>query len=97
MASRMDNDGTLHITIEDNGVGIAPAALETIGKPFEQADVTLENGMKGSGLGLAIARSLVELHGGELHIHSQLRRGTRIEVSIPRCLKLDRSKAAMQA
>ena len=97
IAFQVESEGTLHITIEDNGVGIAPAALETIGKPFEQADVTLENGMKGSGLGLAIARSLVELHGGELHIHSQLRRGTRIEVSIPRCLKLDRSKAAMQA
>jgi len=93
ISSMMLEDGTLRITIKDNGVGIASEALALIGKPFEQADVALDNGMKGSGLGLAIARSLVELHGGELKINSQLRRGTQIEVSIPRCLKMERPTA----
>jgi len=73
----------LLLRVEDNGVGIAPAALAQIGKPFEQADAELQNGMKGSGLGLAIARSLAELHGGKLTIISQLRRGTMVELLIP--------------
>jgi two-component system cell cycle sensor histidine kinase PleC len=38
---------------------------------------------KGSGLGLAIARSLVELHGGEMDIASREGRGTRVTVLFP--------------
>eukprot|EP01037_Dinobryon_pediforme_P009560 gene9560-9636_t len=97
LTSTLFDDGTLHLVIVDDGIGIAPQALEHIGKPFEQADAALENGMKGSGLGLAIARSLVELHGGTIQIHSQLRRGTQVDVRIPRCQTIERVKLAAKA
>ena len=97
MTSTLLEDGALQLLIVDDGIGIAPQALEHIGKPFEQADAALENGMKGSGLGLAIARSLVELHGGTILIRSQLRRGTQVEVNIPRCHNSERLKLSARA
>jgi len=75
--------GALNIYVEDTGAGMSSEALARIGKPFEQPEGRLENGMKGSGLGLAIARSLVELHGGSLAIRSSLGVGTRVAVQFP--------------
>jgi len=76
--------GGLNFTVEDTGVGIAEAILKRIGRPFEQNEAALEDGMKGSGLGLAIARSLVELHGGVLRIRSTVGSGTTVMVHLPR-------------
>ncbi len=80
--TRMLEDA-VNIYVEDTGVGISPEALERLGKPFEQIESPLDNGMKGSGLGLAIARSLVELHGGTLRIRSTIGAGTIIRVQLP--------------
>ena len=75
--------GALNILVEDTGVGIAPEAMARLGRPFEQSDKTLKNGMRGSGLGLAIARSLVDLHGGTLRIRSQQGVGTVVHINLP--------------
>jgi two-component system, cell cycle sensor histidine kinase PleC len=75
--------GALNIYVEDAGIGIAPEALPRLGRPFEQWNDMLENGMKGSGLGLAIARSLVTLHGGTMRIRSKLGGGTIVLVHLP--------------
>ena len=77
--------GTLSITVEDNGIGISQQSLKQLGKPFEQGDAQLKNGMKGSGLGLAIAKSFIELHGGSMEIDSKLRYGTKVKLTIPNC------------
>jgi two-component system cell cycle sensor histidine kinase PleC len=77
-------DEQTYIYVEDSGPGIASADLSRLGRPFEQADTTLANGMKGSGLGLAIANSLVELHGGTLRINSALGQGTVVLVALPK-------------
>ncbi|MGA2042795.1 MAG: ATP-binding protein [Roseiarcus sp.] len=77
-------DEQIYIYVEDTGLGIATDDLSRLGRPFEQADMTLSNGMKGSGLGLAIANSLVELHGGSLRINSALGAGTVVLVALPK-------------
>jgi two-component system cell cycle sensor histidine kinase PleC len=82
LRTRMMND-TINIYVEDTGAGMSPEALARIGKPFEQIDTPLENGMRGSGLGLAIARSLVELHGGTLRIRSTVGAGTIVRIQLP--------------
>lgn len=79
LASAMNVD----IYVEDSGPGIRAEDLERLGKPFEQINSPLENGMKGSGLGLAIARSIAELHGGSLQIASAVGVGTSICISLP--------------
>jgi two-component system cell cycle sensor histidine kinase PleC len=77
-------DEQIYIYVEDTGPGIPAADLSRLGKPFEQAEVTMANGMKGSGLGLAIATSLVELHGGSLRINSRPDDGAVVLVALPR-------------
>jgi len=64
-----------------------------LGRPFEQAETTMANGMKGSGLGLAIANSLVELHGGTLRLTSKVGEGTVVLVTIPKLAPGHRSIA----
>src|SRR5277367_2923169 len=74
----------VHFIVEDNGPGIAAEDVARLGRPFEQGDVVMANGMKGSGLGLAIANSLVELHGGTLRLQSRPGEGAAAVVTLPR-------------
>ncbi len=74
----------VHFTVEDNGPGIAAEDIARLGRPFEQGEAVLANGMKGSGLGLAIANSLVELHGGTLRLKSSPGGGATALVTLPR-------------
>ena len=75
--------GAVDLFVEDSGVGITPEAIARLGKPFEQSEQGLKDGMRGSGLGLAIARSLVDLHGGTMRIRSQPGSGTVVLVHLP--------------
>ena len=78
------DDGGVMVTVEDNGVGIGDGDLERVMLPFEQAQASAADNRDGVGLGLPIARSLVELHGGTLRLHSEQGAGTRAEVWLPR-------------
>jgi two-component system cell cycle sensor histidine kinase PleC len=75
--------GMATIAISDNGIGIPKGALHKLGRPFEQVESQLTKKYQGSGLGLAIAKSLAELHGGEMRIRSTLGRGTIVVVRLP--------------
>ncbi|HEX3506687.1 MAG TPA: ATP-binding protein [Xanthobacteraceae bacterium] len=75
--------GMATIAISDNGIGIPRGALHKLGRPFEQVESQLTKKYQGSGLGLAIAKSLAELHGGEMRIRSTLGRGTIVVVRLP--------------
>ena len=77
--------GSLNLYVEDTGVGMPPNAVDRLGRPFEQLDQSLKNGMRGSGLGLAIARSLVELHDGTMRIVSEEGVGTTVLIQLPEC------------
>jgi signal transduction histidine kinase len=83
----------VHFTVEDNGPGIAAEDIARLGRPFEQGDAVMANGMKGSGLGLAIANSLVELHGGRLRLKSKPGEGATALVTLPRVQRGSRAIA----
>ena len=72
------------LMIADTGIGIAPASLRRLGKPFEQVESQLTKTYQGSGLGLAIARSLTNLHGGNMRLRSKLGTGTVVRIILPR-------------
>ena len=72
------------LMIADTGIGIAPASLRRLGKPFEQVESQLTKTYQGSGLGLAIARSLTSLHGGTMRLRSKLGTGTVVRITLPR-------------
>ena len=79
-----ERGGMVTIAIKDNGIGIPKIALRKLGRPFEQVESQLTKKYQGSGLGLAIAKSLVELHGGDMRIRSTLGTGTIVIVRLPR-------------
>lgn len=76
--------GVFELIVEDDGVGIAREAMTRIGRPFEPVEAaSTASSAKGSGLGIAIAASLVELHGGQLLIDSEIDQGTIARVRLP--------------
>ncbi|EDT05187.1 Hpt sensor hybrid histidine kinase [Burkholderia ambifaria IOP40-10] len=77
----VDGEHTLvHIIIADTGIGIDPATIPTLLKPYTQATPTIANQYGGTGLGLPICHYLTTALGGTLSIHSALEQGTRISL-----------------
>jgi len=74
-----------HITIrvKDHGIGIPANKLKTITNPFEQAANQYTRSHEGTGLGLSITKELTELHGGAIHIESQVDVGTSVTIRLP--------------
>ncbi len=73
----------LQVKITDTGIGISPEALPHIFDRFYRADPARSHrSAAGSGLGLAIAKAIIENHRGQIHIESQLDRGTAITVTL---------------
>ncbi len=68
VADRAAGRAVLHVI--DTGTGIDGTMLEQMFRPFAQAERTLARSMGGLGLGLALVKGLVELHGGEVSVHS---------------------------
>ena len=69
---------SVNITIKDNGLGIAPDIIQRIFKPFFST-----KGSKGTGLGLSICKGIMDNHGGEINLESQLGQGTTFTLSLP--------------
>lgn len=74
---------TLQFIVEDSGTGIPADKLLSIFDQFTQADGSVSRKYGGTGLGLAITRRLVELHGGNINVSSELGRGTVFTVTLP--------------
>jgi two-component system sensor histidine kinase EvgS len=70
------------VVIADSGIGISAADQSRLFSPFVQAGNNPQSGRSGSGLGLVISRSLCEMMGGRLQLHSDLGWGTQVEVSL---------------
>ncbi len=73
---------SLQFVVEDSGTGIPQDKLHSIFDKFTQADGSVSRKYGGTGLGLAITKKLVELHGGEIHVESEVGRGTKFRVRL---------------
>ena len=77
------------VRVEDNGVGIAAEMLPRVFDLFTQAPVSLARAEGGLGLGLTLVRSLVDLHGGRVTVHSAgLGCGSTFTVSLPLAMRM---------
>ena len=82
---RATHAGTsLSLCVADNGVGVAPEALERIFGMFAQVDAQHRRSEGGLGIGLALTRGLIELHGGTVRARSQgPGTGTEFTITLP--------------
>jgi predicted ATPase/signal transduction histidine kinase len=69
--------------ISDTGIGIASDDLTKLFQPFIQIDSSLSRKYEGTGLGLVLVKQIVELHGGDVTINSEVGRGSCFTAIIP--------------
>ena len=72
----VDGAQTLHVTVEDTGIGIAPEYLDHIFGEFNQVEDDQNRKFEGTGLGLAITRRLIEFMGGAVWVDSDVGQGS---------------------
>jgi signal transduction histidine kinase len=73
----------VEITVSDTGEGIRAADLPHIFERFYRGEKSRNRGTGGAGLGLAIARGIVQAHGGDIRVESEIGKGTQFTLSIP--------------
>jgi PAS domain S-box-containing protein len=80
-----DSPTNVAIKVRDNGIGIPPDMSERIFEMFTQVDRSLERSEGGLGIGLTLVQRLVELHGGEITVHSEGEsKGSEFVVTLPK-------------
>lgn len=70
------------ISVRDTGPGISPEDQPLVFEAFKQTDTGLRKA-GGTGLGMPISKNLIEAHGGQLSLESELGKGTTFVVSLP--------------
>lgn len=75
------NDGTVELTVSDNGIGLDPQHAERILAPFQRLHSQSE--FEGTGMGLAICRRIVEAHGGTISATGKPGEGATFTITFP--------------
>ncbi len=80
-------EGSVHLRVRDNGVGIHTEDLKHLFTPFYRGTPTDEDGqtlrVPGLGQGLKVARQIIEAHGGQIKVKSRAGAGTAVYVALP--------------
>lgn len=82
-------DGYARLTVQDEGMGIAPEAVSQIFDRFFRTDESRARATGGSGLGLSIAKWISERHGGHIEVLSRVDIGTRISLVLPSTTEME--------
>ncbi len=73
----------LRLVVRDTGIGIAPAHIPVVMKPFGQVESAYTRKHEGTGLGLPLTRMLVERLGGRFALESAVGKGTSVIIVLP--------------
>jgi PAS domain S-box-containing protein len=84
------NNENVIISIKDSGVGISEEKQKVVFDRFIQVDKSLTRQAGGSGIGLALVKSLVDMHNGNITLHSKEREGSEFIIEFP-CIVTDNS------
>lgn len=72
------------LEVADTGIGMDPAQVPGLFRPFKQESEGLEREYEGTGLGLSIVKRLTEAHGGTVDVETAKGEGTTFRVRLPR-------------
>ena len=78
-----DKNEFVEISVKDNGIGIEKKNLDMIFDRFKQVDTSLSRNVEGTGIGLSLVKSIAELHGGSIHVKSEVGEGSKFTVMLP--------------
>ena len=81
-AREPDDKPQLQIDVVDTGIGIKPAQLDRLFKPFSQADTSTTRNFGGTGLGLDISRRLAKMLGGDITVTSESGKGSTFSIVV---------------
>lgn len=81
--SSFKKDNNIVISIKDYGVGIAKSEQKNIFERFYRVDKSRGANEKGMGVGLTIAKSIVNAHGGEIKVYSEINKGSEFIITLP--------------
>lgn len=79
-----EDEDEVKVIVRDTGIGIAKENQRRIFERFYRVDKSHSKKIKGTGLGLAIVKHVAELHKAEIHIKSELNKGTEITIYFPK-------------
>lgn len=79
----IEKGNVVEISVKDTGEGIEKKHLELIFQRFYQADKSLSRNTEGTGIGLSLIKSIVELHGGNISVESEVDKGSTFKVEFP--------------
>ena len=80
---RLQGDGAAEVTVADTGIGIAREHLPRLAQRFYRADGSRSRDTGGTGLGLSIVKHVVQRHGGELDVRSEVGQGSTFRLVFP--------------
>lgn len=80
---RLMSDGSGELTVSDTGPGVAREHLSRLTERFYRVDGSRSRDTGGTGLGLSIVKHVVQRHGGELDIQSELGKGSTFRLVVP--------------
>ncbi len=76
-------DGSIRVTVRDDGPGIPPEEQGRIFQKFYQIEDSFTGQVEGAGLGLALVRRIVEAHGGTTGVSSEIGKGSSFFFTLP--------------
>jgi two-component system phosphate regulon sensor histidine kinase PhoR len=77
------DDGALEIFVRDDGPGIPAEALDRVFERFYRVDKARSRDQGGTGLGLSIVKHIVQAHGGEVRVESEVGQGSTFFFTLP--------------
>ncbi|MFH1798244.1 MAG: GAF domain-containing sensor histidine kinase [Candidatus Omnitrophota bacterium] len=88
--SLVNLDSSIKLCVADTGIGIPKEDFDKIFDRFKRVEEIVKGKIEGTGLGLAIAKDIIDIHGGDIIVESEVEVGSKFTVNLPKNLRVRR-------